>query len=379
MSMIKHAVAAVFVVIVLSALIAYSKLQTAALHVSGFVEADEIRLGSRVGGRVQAVHVAEGDHIVAGQLLVQLEPFDLNEQRRGAQATLAAKEAECQRLSHGLRPEEVAQTNMRMQQVKAQLDKLIAGPRPNEIQAATARLKSAHAELRLAQERYTRTRELRGSGAVSTEDMDRAQQALDSATANTALYREELALLNAGSRDEDIREARAQLEFARLEAQLANKGYRKELIAEACAARDGAAAALAAIDRQIEELFIKAPAAGVIEALELQPGDLVLPGVPMLSMLDNQRYWIRAYIPQHWKAVTLGQTVWITADSHPDKVFEAKIGYIARQAEFTPSNAQTHDERGRQVFRIKAILQQGLDELRPGVAVDLWLNREDLS
>ena len=117
----------------------------------------------------------------------------------------------------------------------------------------------------------------------------------------------------------------------------------------------------------------------MIEALELQPGDLVLPGVPMLSMLDNQRYWIRAYIPQHWKAVTLGQTVWITADSHPDKVFEAKIGYIARQAEFTPSNAQTHDERGRQVFRIKAILQQGLDELRPGVAVDLWLNREDLS
>ena len=71
-------------------LIVYSQLRPEVKHVSGYIEADEIRLGSRVGGRVAKVHVEEGQRVESGQVLVELEPYDLLEQEKEAQATLAA-------------------------------------------------------------------------------------------------------------------------------------------------------------------------------------------------------------------------------------------------------------------------------------------------
>ena len=70
----------------------------------------------------------------------------------------------------------------------------------------------------------------------------------------------------------------------------------------------------------------------------------------------------------------LGQQVWVTVDSFPDKRFAAELTFISRQAEFTPSNVQTPEERVKQVFRIKATLEEGLDQLRPGMAADVWLD-----
>ena len=86
----------------LVALIVYSQLQPASEVVSGFIEADEIRVGSRVGGRVAKVYVAEGQEVSAGQPLIELEPYDLLEREQQAARTLAAREADFQRLSNGL-------------------------------------------------------------------------------------------------------------------------------------------------------------------------------------------------------------------------------------------------------------------------------------
>jgi hypothetical protein len=72
--------------------------------------------------------------------------------------------------------------------------------------------------------------------------------------------------------------------------------------------------------------------------------------------------------------LTLGQQVRVTADSVPDRAFPAEITFISRQAEFTPSNVQTPEERAKQVFRIKATLKEGLDQLRPGTSADVWLD-----
>ena len=76
--------------------------------ISGFIEADEIRLGSRVGGRVARVHVEEGQAVRQGDVLVELEPFDLLELEQEAEAQVAAKQAEYDRLQAGFRAEEKA-------------------------------------------------------------------------------------------------------------------------------------------------------------------------------------------------------------------------------------------------------------------------------
>jgi HlyD family secretion protein len=361
-------------VAVLTGLIFYSQVRPVSQHVSGFIEADEIRLCSRVGGRVQEVLVEEGQQVEAGQLLVKLEPFDLIEQLKEAEANLAARSAELKRLEAGYRPEEVGQAKSHYDQLQARLEKLIAGPRKQEIDASRARLQAAQAEFRFATENYNRVQRLVNTNALTREELDRATEALDSARANVTLRQEELSLIEAGSREEDIREARGMVEEAKLAWELAKKGFREEEVAAAKAARDSASAVIAAIQARIDELTIKSPVAGSVEALELEPGDLVGAGAPMMSVLDNSHYWVRTYVPQRWMNLKLGQKVWVTVDSYPDEKFPAEITFISRQAEFTPSNVQTPEERGKQVFRIKATLLEGLDRLRPGISADVWFD-----
>lgn len=372
--MIRRALAILVFAAALAGLIIYSQLRPVSQHVSGFVEADEIRLGSRVGGRVQEVLVEEGQMVEMGQLLVKLEPFDLTEQLKEAQAQLAARKAELDKLQTGNRPEEIGQAKARYEQLQARLDMLVAGARPQEIDASRARLKVAQSEARFATLNFNRAQSLINTNAITPEEMDRATEALESAKANVALRQEELSLIEAGTREEEIREARATVEEARLAWELAQKGFRNEEIAAAQAAYDSAAAAVAAIDDRIHELSIKSPVAGSVEALELKPGDLVAAGAPVMSVLDNSHYWVRTYVPQRWMNLKLGQQVVVTADSVPGRKFPAEITFISRQAEFTPSNVQTPEERAKQVFRIKATLKDGLDVLRPGVSADVWLD-----
>src|SRR5579864_1004274 len=92
----------------------YSQHRSGPLRVSGFVETDEIRIGSRVGGRVKSVLVEEGDQVKKGQPLVELEPFQLLEQLAQARAQLAEAEADALRLEDGYLPEETGQSKAKL-------------------------------------------------------------------------------------------------------------------------------------------------------------------------------------------------------------------------------------------------------------------------
>ncbi len=371
--MAKRVVPLLFVVLALVGLIAYSKYRPVPDRVSGFIEADEIRLGSRVGGRVQEVHIEEGARVAKGQTLIQLEPFDLVAEKQEAAATLAAREADYQRLKAGLRAEEVAQAEARYQRLQAALDELVAGPRPQEIEAARGRLRVAEAQLQLATEDFRRETRLMQTNASTQQNLDRATEALDAAQGGVTAQQEELNLLEAGTREESLRAAKAQVEESRLAWELAKKGFRDEEILQAGAARDAAAAALEAINQRIAELTIRSPVDGVVEALELQPGDLAPAGSPVLSIMDDSRLWVRAYVPENRLDLKVGQQMETSVDSFPGRRFAAELTFISRQAEFTPSNVQTPEERVKQVFRIKVELREGLDELRAGMAADVWL------
>ncbi len=120
-------------------LLVYSQLKRGPLKVSGFVEAYEIRVGSRVGGRVQKVFIDEGDHVKQGQPLVALEPFDFREKRSQSQAELEARTADYEKLVKGFRAEEIAQAKATYDQLAARLTELVNGPRKEEIVAAEAR------------------------------------------------------------------------------------------------------------------------------------------------------------------------------------------------------------------------------------------------
>jgi HlyD family secretion protein len=363
---------AAIVVALITALVASQRRETP-LVVSGFIEADEVRLGSRVGGRVAAVLVEEGTTVAAGQKLVELEPFDLRERETQFQAELERTRREYEKLKAGYRTEEKAQAEARVAQLAAHLLKLRNGPRPQEIKAAEAGVALAQAGYDLAVVDYRRTSNLQEQNAATQERQDVAVKELKAAEALLAERSEQLNLLQAGTRPEEIAEAEAQLDEAQQALQLIENGYRSEDVAQAKAAMDAADAALRGVQSQLAELTITAPVAGAVEAIDLQPGDLVGANAPVVALLDHSTLWVRAYVPENRLNIKLGQKVPVSVDSYPGENFPAEITFISRQAEFTPQNVQTPEERSKQVFRIKATLRDGLDRLRPGMSADVHL------
>jgi HlyD family secretion protein len=351
----------------------WSRQRHVPLVVSGFIEADEIRLGSRVGGRVLTVHVAEGDSVQKGDVLVELDPFDLKEKEAMQVAARDRARAEYEKLSKGYRTEEIAQAEARVKQWEARAEKARNGPRPQEIESARAELDVAKANQQLARDNHQRAQDLYAKQATTQQNYDRAVSELKASEAMVNARTEQLALLEAGTRAEDVRDAEAQLEETRAALDLVKKGYREQDVQAAYAGMQEAEAALHAVQSQLRELTVTAPLEGTIEAIELQPGDLIAANAPAVSLLDRNSLWVRAYVPEDELDVKLGQKVSVSVDSYLSETFEGEIIYVSRQAEFTPSNVQTPEERAKQVFRIKVALQNPDGKLRPGMAADVWL------
>ncbi len=365
---------AVLAIVLVSALM-YSQQRIEPLHVSGFIEADEIRIGSRVGGRVLRVHVEEGQSVQAGDPLVELEPYQLKELLAEAESQLARVAAVRDRLKAGFRTEEIAQTKARYDQLAAVLEKLTNGPRKEDIAAAQAQFELADSEYELAKTNYNRAETLFASKTNTPADMDQATAELRLARATREVRTEELNKLQSGTRAEELAEAKALLDEANQAWLLRKSGYRVEEIAETQAAVAAAEATTRAVQRQIEELVIKAPIEGTVESLELRPGDLVGANAPVISLIDSSRFRIRAYVPENRLALASGDPVLVTVDSFPGERFSGKVTFISPQAEFTPGNVQTPEERSKQVFRIKVTLDEGPNRLRPGMAGDVWLEQ----
>ncbi len=372
--MLKRIGLVIIVAAILTGLLLYSQTRHEPLSVSGFIEADEIRLGSRVGGRVKEVVTSEGAEVQPGQVLVRFEEFDLDEQQAQALAELQARQAELKRLEAGFRSEEIGQAAARVERLNQRVKALEDGARPEERGAAKARQQFAKAQLDLAQATYNRNLALleRDKGAVTREAVDRATEELKSAQANKEVRDQELMLLEKGTRLEDVAAAKAEMAEAEQAWLLTKNGSRREDIEQAKAAVAAAEAALSILQAHCEELEVKSPVAGFVEAIDLRAGDLVAAGAPVLSVIDTSQLWVRAYVPEKYLGLRKGQSLRVTVDSFPGTPFDGEITYISRQAEFTPSNVQTPEERSKQVFRIKVMLRAG-DKLRPGMAADIWL------
>lgn len=371
----KVAIPAVVVAAGIIGWLAWQQTLQQSFVVSGFLEADQIRVGSRVGGRVADVSAREGDRVPAGASLFEIQAYDLAERLAEAQAVLAARQAEHRRLTAGFRKPEIEQARAKRDAAKAALDRLIAGPRPQEIDIARENLNRAKADLALAESEHARLVRLKEQEQAAPTEFDRAIRGLRSAQAQVAAAAKQLELLTEGTRKEDIAEARAILAEASQALALLEQGFREEDIAAAAAQAAAAAARVAAIRVQLDELTVRSPCDCVVETIDLRSGDLVSANAPSVSLLDLSSLWVRAYVPEdRLGVVRLGQSVPIVVDSFPGERFTGRITFISQEAEFTPRNVQTPEERSKQVFRIKVTLDaEGRDRLRVGMGADVLL------
>jgi multidrug resistance efflux pump len=323
---------------------------------------------------VLKVLVEEGDTVDRGQSLIEIEPYDLIERERQALAELVAREAKFRLVKAGMRQEEIDQAEARLTRLKARHALLLEGPRNEEKKAATKRLCAANAQLEFASIQKERMARLVQSDSTAKLDMDLAMRDYDSALATVEMRKNELRILCDGPRPQELAESEAQVEEARLALEIAKKFYRDDEIKQAEAARDAAQAALDIIRRQKAELTIVAPMCGYIDALDLQPGDLIAPNAPAMTLISRRHLRIRAYVPQRFLRLRVGQQLRVTIDAYPNETFTGEVTFVSHQSEFTPSNVQTSDDRAKQVYRIRVAIRSGAEKLRAGMAGTVWLD-----
>jgi multidrug resistance efflux pump len=342
---------------------------------SGTVEAHVSHVGSRVGGRVRELKVAEGDAVKKGQPLVVLEEGDLPAQRLAAQGTLDQAKANLERLEKGARPEEIAQARARAAATSAALAEATAGPRHEEIDAAAARLAQADATLSKALLDQDRTRKLLASGAVTQADLDVVDARVKEGTSARDAAKAALDELKKGTRTEQIAQASALATEARAGAKLLEAGSRVEDIAQAQAQMKIAQGHLDQIDVGLKELTISAPEDARIETLDLRVGDILAPNAVALTLVAAGDLFVRIYVPETVLGkIKVDQDVSIVVDSYPDQSFAGRVVHINDVGEYTPRNLQTADERADQVFATRVDLApETRSKLRAGMAAFLRL------
>jgi multidrug resistance efflux pump len=346
----------------------------ATLELPGTVEVQEVRLGSKVGGRVDSVLVREGDLVQPGQLLVRFEAPELEAEREQWQARVQGMSAALEKARTGARPEEKEAAQAAVEAAQARYECLKAGSRGEEICQAEAELRREEATLAAAQHEVRRSSSLLARNASTTAEYDSTHAEYERSLARVNAARAHLDRLRAGSRKEELDEAAAELKRARANAVLLHKGNRPEDIAQAEAALAETRGALRKIEARLQEACVRATEPAVVEVLGLRKGDLLGPNQTIVRVLRADDLWIKAFVPEtQLGRIRLGQDVQVTIDGAPDRRMAGTVVQIAGESEFTPRNVQSVDERRHQVFAVKVRVANPDGVFKSGMAATFIL------
>jgi multidrug resistance efflux pump len=347
------------------------------LRYPGIVEIQEVRLGSKIGGRVARVLVAEGQRVEPGQELVVFEAPELENERAQLKARVHAAQAELERAEYGPREEEKRAARAAADAAKARYDKMLAGWREEEKRWARGELETAQAELKRALEDLQRVAELYRTRAVARAEYDAAIAARDRAAGQVSAATARVDMYMLGNRKEEIAEAKAAWQGAEAKADELQNGTRPEDIALAKAKVAEAKAMLDQVETNLKEATVRVPDAAqfkraVVEVLAVRPGDIVAAGQPVVRMLCTDDLWVKIFVPEtQLGLVRLNQAVEVTIDSHPGKVFAGEVIQRASISEFTPRNVQSVDERRHQVFGVKIRVDDPQGVFNAGMAAEV--------
>jgi HlyD family secretion protein len=287
------------------------------LVASGHVEATDIRLSTKVGGRLESFTIQEGATVAAGQVLARIETVDTELALAQARAERAAAEADL---------------NLRL-----------AGSRREDIGQAQANVERAEADLAGAQKDLERMQGLLDRGSGTTKSRDDARTRRDVAAATLEGQREALRRVRSGSRPQEIDVARARMA--------------------------GTDAVIAQLDQKLRDATIISPRAGVVTEKLAEEGELLQAGAPLCDVTDLANAWVTVYVPGPSLArLRIGQPATVVTDDGQSR--QGRIKSIASEAEFTPKNVQTRDERVKLVYEVKIALDNRDGLFKPGMPAE---------
>lgn len=324
------------------------------VQANGRIEGDHYTVSGKWPGRIIEMLVREGDFVVTGQVMIKLDD---------------------------------AQTLAKLNQAKSAVDVIAAQLRAAEtslsvfkknvpLKIATAKAGLNHADAELISSHATEQQMFK--------DAERFQALL--LTETVEKHRSELADLRwkvAQAQHRTARAARIQAEKLLAETELGwdqIEANTNEVAAIAAQLKQGQAA-LAEAQSVMNDLIIRAPASGMVTTRIADNGEMVAAGSPLFDIVDLDSLYLKVYVPQkEIGKVRLGLPAQIFTDAFPDKPFPAVIRYIASQAEFTPKEVQTQDERVKLVYAVKLYLAENPQhQLTPGLPADAVIRWQEES
>lgn len=301
---------------------------------NGRIEATEVDVATKFGGRVIQILVDEGDLVEAGQALAHMQTDSLEAQLREAHAQL-------QQAEHAVRATQ-AQVSVRR----------------SEEAAAEAVIVQRQTELNAAQGRLARTEALAHDGATTGQELDDDRASVANAHA----------ALNA---------AQAQAAAARSAIEATE--------AEVTGAASAVAAAQATVERtqsELDDSVLKAPRDSRVQYRLAQPGEMLGDGGKVLNLIDLSDVYMSFFLPTEAAGqVALGSEVRIVLDTAPEWPILAEVTFVSRQAQFTPKSVETANERQKLMFRVKAradeaMLHQYQDYVKSGLPGVAWIKTD---
>ena len=350
--------------------------------VSGNIELTEVNIAFKTAGRLIERTVDEGDSVKKGQIIARLDRDQLSAQRDRESAGLQSSEdqlaqartsLEWQRATYAA---DVEQRKADVAAMEARLAEMKNGSRPQEKLDARAAVEAAASQVDRTKRDWDRAQTLYKNDDISTAQYDQFRTAWENAEAALKSAKEREALVLAGPRVEQINAQTAQVERARAALKMSEangleiRRREQELnTRQAEAARSKASLSL--IDTQINDTTAVSPVDGVVLVKSADVGEVLAPGTTVVTVGDIDHPWLRGYVNEtDLGRVKLGSKVRVTTDSYPGKVYDGRVTFIASEAEFTPKQIQTQQERVKLVYRIKIEVDNPKHELKLNMPAD---------
>jgi HlyD family secretion protein len=356
-----------------------------AIMTSGHVEVTEVDMSFRLPGHVSRLLVDEGDHVKQGTLLAELDQHVLKARRDQAQAQVRELDAKGAALALSIKiKEDVLSAEIRKAQAgvsaaEARYRSLKTGSRKEEIAEAAAARDRAKTEWENRRRDFMRMKALFERQIISFSQYDAARTSEEAARAAYEAAEERYKLVKAGPRQEMVLEGQANLagsDAALSAAEAARREIdRLKLDLKALQAQaEQARAALAIAQDDLANSRMHAPFDGFVTVKDVEEGEFVQAGSPVLTLAQLDRVWVKTYVPEtQLGRVFYGQKADVISDTFPGKRYPGTVTYISAEAEFTPKNVQTKEERVKLVYRIKVSLENPDQELKAGMPVDVIL------
>lgn len=339
------------------------------LSVTGEVTTSEdTQIGAKRSGRLVAVYVRDGDPVKAGQVLASIDASDIQSQVQQALAALNGAHAQLAqaRINAAVTPSKssaaVAAAQAQLRSAKAQLKKAQAGARPEERIQVDWQVRSAKTNMDTAQADYDRTQKLVNEGALAKSRLDQSQNALMAAQTQYNAALQSQALIQKGTRSEDLLVAQEAVRSAQEAVRQAQANQRLDAVTttqvQTAQAQVQTAQAQVAIARQaLADTTIVAPFSGRVAGKPAQPGTVVAPGQTIVRLIGSSGLYFEGDVPE--SAITQvqpGKTATVRIEALPGKSFTGKVLAISPVGQ----------DIGR-VFRVRVGVAGDLSSVRPGM------------